>query len=199
MARAGTVRVGGRRKARWRCRCDCGAECLAIGLYLRRGRKLHCSRKCPILIQKLSQPRGGLTTQHPSEYRSWEKMHDRVRDKKHHRYKNYGGRGIKICRPWYKFKNFLADMGPKPHPSYTIERIDVHGDYEPSNCRWATRAEQYRNTTRSVMVEWKGERIWLKDLCSRFNIPRRIVYGRFKQMGWPLERALLTPVKKYKQ
>jgi hypothetical protein len=72
-------------------------------------------------------------------------MIQRCTNPKHPSYTNYGGRGIKICKEWFAFKNFLSDMGERPNTSLTLERINNDGDYEPSNCKWATRTEQLRN------------------------------------------------------
>jgi hypothetical protein len=78
-------------------------------------------------------------------YHSWSNMIQRCTNPKHHRYANYGGRGIAVCERWREFANFLADMGVKP-PGHSIERKDNNGNYEPGNCKWATFAEQSHNT-----------------------------------------------------
>lgn len=84
------------------------------------------------------------------EYNTWLGMKQRCYNKKCACYSYYGGRGIRVCKRWkHSFSNFLADMGRKPGPDYSIDRINVNGNYEPSNCRWATKKEQAINTRRS--------------------------------------------------
>lgn len=78
-------------------------------------------------------------------HNSWRSMKHRCLNPKGRQYPDYGGRGITVCARWMKFENFLADMGERPGKEYSLDRIDNDGNYEPSNCRWATRSEQQKN------------------------------------------------------
>lgn len=94
-------------------------------------------------------PRGELVDgfhprQHPS-YQTWVGVLQRCTDPAQPNYENYGGRGVTVCERWKHFKNFVEDMGIRPSKNHSIDRIDVNGNYEPSNCKWSTRKEQNRN------------------------------------------------------
>lgn len=90
------------------------------------------------------------------EYRAWIHMRGRCNTKTDHRYEYYGGRGISVCSRWDDYENFLADMGRRPD-GYSLDRIDVNGNYEPGNCRWASEITQKNNTRRNVNIEHNGE------------------------------------------
>lgn len=114
--------------------------------------RLYCDRACQDIACGKKNRTHGLTE--TAEYKIWGGMRHRCVNPKRPCYARYGARGIKVCERWNSFENFLADMGPKPMGGrYTIERIDNDGDYEPSNCRWATQAEQNRNRIKNYTAE----------------------------------------------
>ena len=97
----------------------------------------------------------------------------------------YAGRGIVVCERWNDFEAFLADMGDCPE-GLTLDRIDVNGNYEPSNCRWATPLVQHMNRRNTVRVEWEGVSVPLKTLCDRYTLDYQAAYTQVVRLGRPI-------------
>lgn len=154
-------------RALWRCRCSCGSIVMMEGKRLRQGAgSCGCVRR-EKTVQR-SQRHGLSGTK---EYRTWKHIKGRCFCPTDDAYSRYGGRGISMASEWATdFGKFLADVGPAPGAHMTIERIDNDRGYEPGNVRWATRAEQNRNTRRNVYVEIDGRRMVLKDACRQMGV-----------------------------
>lgn len=116
-------------------------------------------------------------TQRSPEYYSWRSMKDRCLNPKATNFKNWGGRGIRIHPEWMCFENFLRDMGERP-PGTSLDRIDNKGNYEPGNCRWATRTEQGRNSRHATLIKRDGKTLCITEWCEILNFPRHLVYDR---------------------
>jgi hypothetical protein len=136
----------------WQCGCDCGNETVIEGSRLKSGK----AKSCGCLRRELSAARrlrhGRTDT---AEHNTWIGMKGRCYNPANPKFYRYGGRGITVCERWRdNFENFAADMGPRPSPLHSIDRIDNDRGYEPGNCRWATQLEQQRN--RGGKRRWKG-------------------------------------------
>lgn len=185
-------------EACWVCLCECGREVVVPGSSLRKGKRQRCYNSSHG-IKPGRKPLGMRQDVYKLTYHSWTNMRERCLNPNHHRYKRYGGRGILICERWNDFNMFLADMGERPTIKHSIERNDSDGNYEPTNCRWATNKEQSRNTTRTIYAEYQGKRWKLIELCESLGIPYSNVLGRYRALGWPIEKALFEPIKGYKK
>lgn len=130
--------------------------------------------------------------QDPKLYRRWRNMHQRVRGS-HPMAKYY--LGVRICRSWYTYAKFALWCYTQPnyHPDKELDRIDCHGDYKPSNCRFVSRIENARNLKRNLYVEWEGSEYLLCDLCERLELNYNTVYHRYYRYGWSIEDAILLP------
>lgn len=112
-------------------------------------------------------------------YKSWAKLYDRCLNTTSTAYPYYGGRGIQIDPRWRSFQSFLTDMGDRP-PGMTLERIETNGHYTKANCRWASRAEQMRNTRRTKFVVLDGEMLCVSDAAARLGIPRQRIFDKIR-------------------
>jgi len=119
-------------------------------------------------------------------------MRNRCENPNYDQYEDYGGRGISVCDKWTEFTEFWNDMKGSYAENLTIERIDNNGNYEPSNCRWATMAEQGCNTRRTINICFRGETKTLSEWSRIVNMNWTTLNGRIKR-GWGIERTLTEP------
>lgn len=155
----------------WLCECECGGMVRVSAGNLRRG-QYSCG-----CVQMGARTHGMSNSR---TYSIWAGMKKRCNEK--HMY--YGGRGISVCNRWMTFDNFIHDMGECPK-GYSIERVDVNGNYEPSNCTWIPRDEQAKNKTNTVKFEGQS----VKQLCEQYGLKSTTVRYRI-QHGVPISQAL---------
>jgi len=164
------------------CECDCGKRKQIYGSRLISGRTKSCG--C-----------GKWRTHGMSKtylYRRWMNMRGRCQDPEHHQYKNYGARGIRVCKRWEDFAKFFQDMGHPPTLKHTLDRKNNDGPYSPSNCRWATEKEQKNNTRRSRYSTFNGLTLTTSQWADRIGVPRKFLNLRLFK-GWSIERAITEP------
>lgn len=173
---------------RWLFRCDCGSEVIAHVSNVRSGHTRSCGclkREESIARNKtLLRTQGGLST--TAEYRAWYNMLLRCNEPSNHTYKYYGGRGIRVCERWHKFENFYADMGPRPTPMHSIERLNNDLNYEPKNCKWILRKLQQRNTRRSVSLIVHGQKMSLTEAAMVTGIKAATLAARIRRGTTPI-------------
>ena len=130
---------------------------------------------------------------HTPEYAVWNRMIERCTNQNHKSFNDYGGREIKICKQWREsFESFYADMGPRPSPEHSIDRINNDGNYEPGNCRWATRVQQGQNKRNNHRVTINGTTKSLMQWCHDIGISYATVYHRVRD-GLSIEDAITIP------
>ena len=137
-----------------------------------------------------------LTRKYRREYSIWAGMHQRCRNRRCKEYPYYGGRGIRVCRRWTGkngFKHFLADMGPQPFPRASVHRKDNDGNYTPRNVTWADAKTQARHMRSNRVLVYKGRRMILVEWAETLGMKPGTLGARLAK-GWPLEKALETPV-----
>lgn len=169
----------------WNCACDCGNKKIVRGAHLTHGKILSCG------CLKNEIHRTHRMTRTPS-YNAYCNMIARCTRPSHHKYKDYGARGIKVCREWLEsFESFYADMGEKPEGK-SIDRIQNDGPYSPENCKWSTPEEQQRNRRANRRIEFKGEVHCLTEWAELTGISKKAIEGRLFR-NWPVDKALSTP------
>jgi hypothetical protein len=176
-------------RPRWNCECACGKLFIITSQTLGKGQKsCGCIKKyCEHRVIK----HGYSGSNVKSEYKSWQAMKTRCYYKNSIGYKNYGGRGIKVCDSWLNsFENFIKDMGDKPSLKHSLDRIDVNGDYSKENCKWSTSLEQSNNKRNNHNVFYGSEKISLSELSRRFNINKNSMRHRVLNQKLSIEEAV---------
>jgi hypothetical protein len=182
------LRENGRTKrnlVRWLCQCECGNQITVDGQSLRLGRTKSCGCQSSAMTSAAITKHG---LKHLPEYRVWKAMRDRCNRPNNTQFKDYGGRGIKVCARWNCFPNFLADMGARPSPKHSIDRWpDRDGNYEPNNCRWATASEQCKNKKTSISVTIDNRTQNLTDWVAEFGLKYSTVTARIRRGLSPMD------------
>lgn len=169
----------------WRCLCDCGNANTVLVANLRGEKVVSCG------CAKTESTKQRFTTHGKTKtktYKVWNSMMERCYSNNHRSYPNYGGRGISACERWFSFENFLVDMGEQP-TGFTIERIDVNGNYEPSNCKWASYKEQANNRRNTHYLTFNGVTLSIYLWAERLGMNPRTITSRVHR-GWPIDKIL---------
>jgi hypothetical protein len=184
----------------WLCRCKCGVEVVLRRTLVIQNRRKYCdltNHADEVAVARSKAVDASRIYQSEDERlvaSVWRAMRRRCDpalaypNEKHH----YADRGVTVCDRWVDFAAFYADMGPRPTPQHSIERLDTDGNYEPDNCVWATSKEQSRNKRTTRWVEWQGVARKLIEVCEEQGLPLNVVSSRLA-LGWLVERALTTP------
>jgi hypothetical protein len=173
-------------KSRWLCICDCGNEKVVVGGNL----KHRGQQSCGCLRDEVTIRRNfkhGMMS-HPL-YGTWKNMRGRCNSPDHKNFEHYGGRGIKICPRWDDFILFVKDMGERPHPKYSLERINNDKDYSPENCKWATHTEQRNNTRVNKIITFLGVDYTIAQAAKIFSMKYQKLYSRLRR-GWSVYDAI---------
>ena len=177
----------------WLCICECGGHTIVRGSHLKSGNVTSCGCRKGHITHGESGTR---------LYAIWNSMRKRCRDPKNREYHRYGGRGITVCAEWLcdfqSFYDWAIANGyneTAPRGQCTLDRIDNDGNYEPSNCRWATAKEQANNTRRTRFIELDGERHSVTEWSRRLGINQSTISMRINKYGWSAEKALRTEVR----
>lgn len=185
----------------WNCVCDCGKHTIVSRSDLKKGKSKSCG--CYRIERSKEANKGakhGLThgLSNTRIYHIWRGIKDRCFNEKKDRYKNYGGRGITICDEWRNdfqaFYNWAMLHGYSEN--LTIDRIDVNGNYEPSNCRWITKGEQANNTRNNHLITYCGETKTIAQWAKKIGIKYSTLSARINSYGWSIEKALTEKIHK---
>lgn len=181
-------------KTLWKCKCDCGEEVVKEGIALTKG----SVRSCGCLVRKLNKEKAAQNAKHGMTktriYKIWQCMKNRCRNSNLHEYQYYGGRGIKVCKEWNDFLPFYEwAISNGYSEKLTLDRLNVDGDYEPSNCRWISIQEQQLNKRNNQFITYKGETKTVTEWSREKEISLSTLRHRLFVANWSIEKALETP------
>lgn len=160
---------------KWFCKCDCGNQTIVYGSHLRKGD----TNSCGCIMRNTNKKHGFSKTR---LYKTWVHIKSRCNNPKNDHYKDYGGRGIKICNDWSNFEIFKEwALSSGYSDALTIERIDVNGNYEPNNCCWIPQSIQAQNTRKSKQVTMFGETHCIREWSRILNIPNETLRARINR------------------
>lgn len=189
---------GSQTRTFWNCICQCGNIKKVWAYDLVTGKNGSCGCLEWENLQRIQKERithGKSRGETLKMYNIWKSIVSRCTNPEDRAYPNYGGRGISVCEKWKNSIDlFIEDMGDRPSLKHSIDRIDNNGNYEPSNCRWATQKEQMRNTRSNVCLEYKGEIKCVSEWAEELGVNQRSLRNRIKRWG-DIEKAFTTPVK----
>lgn len=177
-----------------RARCRCKREQAVSLNNLRQGLSTQC-RSCSKKDRPSNRRTHGEASKKPAEYRVWRGLRQRCYAEYTPSFKNYGGRGITVCARWQGpegYVNFLADMGRRPGPGYSIERIKNNRGYSPSNCKWALAKEQGRNKRVNVRVRVGQQMKTIAEWAELAGLKYHTLWARLRRSGWSSKRAVST-------
>lgn len=192
---ASHVLPSGQKQTMWDCVCDCGQTTTVNTGNLKTGRVVSCG--CYNREVRKNVRRGTHGYSRTRLYDIWHKMRQRCSREETEHYDRYGGRGISVCKEWNE--DFLSFCEWALSSGYTdrlsLDRIDVNGDYEPTNCRWTTMKVQENNRTDNVVVEFDGKTQTLAEWADEYGLKYTTFYRRIER-GWEFYDALTRPVRK---
>ncbi|MFA5322910.1 MAG: hypothetical protein WC373_09580 [Smithella sp.] len=177
-------------RAQWKTKCSCGNIQTTLACHLKSGHTISC--KCASSEATIERNRTH-DLSHIPEYSNWRAMHRRCIDTSHPSYKDYGGRGIAVCKEWEQIENFIQDMGSKPTPKHTIERIKNEFGYSKDNCIWATTKAQSRNKRNNRLINHEGQLLIIADIAEKIGMDKEALRGRLR-LGWNLQDAVSRPM-----
>lgn len=182
------LRLASMPPAKWECICDCGGTSTPLSGALQSGNTKSCGCRKRNVLGESTTTHGMAGTR---THRIWRAMLTRCTNPRIPQYKDYGGRGIGVCKRWRKFENFYADMGACPD-GLSIDRRNNSKGYSPGNCYWATRAEQNRNARSNRNLTMNGVTLVAAEWARRMGLSKSAIYVRLNN-GWSVEKTLTTP------